>query len=269
MRPAAATKAVILARGMGSRMRRRDSGADLDARQDSVAGTGVKAMIPIGRPFLDYVLSQLADAGYREVCLVIGPEHDSVREHYTAATTERLKVTFAIQPQPRGTADAVVAAEGFAGQDRFLVINSDNYYPVDALHALRLIDGAGLAAFAAAALVDEGSVPASRVAHWPVVRYTPDGWLEGLDDRAGDAPGPEEYVSVNCWMFTPAIFRACRAIPPAASGELELPAAVRHAMTAMGERFRVLPLHSPVLDLTSRADIATVTARLAGIEVRL
>jgi len=269
MKYAPATKAVILARGMGTRMRRRDSHADLDVEQASVAGTGVKAMIPIGRPFLDYVLSQLADAGYREVCLVIGPEHDAIREHYHRATTQRLRITFALQPQPRGTADAVVAAEGFAGQDRFLVINSDNFYPVEALHALRLIDAAGLAAFAAGVLVEEGNVPASRVAHWPVVRSTADGWLVGLEDRAGAAPDPEDYVSVNCWMFTPTIFGACRAIPPAASGELELPAAVRHALTVIGEGFRVLPLHSPVLDLTSRADIATVTARLAGVEIRL
>lgn len=265
---APATKAVILARGMGTRMRRRDSGAELDALQASVAGTGVKAMIPIGRPFLDYVLSQLADAGYRDVCLVIGPEHDAIREHYHRATTQRLRITFALQPQPRGTADAVAAAEGFAGQDRFLVINSDNFYPVDALHALRLIDGAGLAAFSVAALVEEGNVPATRLARWPVVRSTADGWLEGLEDRAA-TPNPDEYVSVNCWMFTPAIFGACRAIPPAASGELELPTAVRYAMTELGERFRVLQLHSPVLDLTSRADIAPVTARLVGVEIRL
>ena len=39
-------------------------------------------MIPIGRPFLDYVLSGLADAGYRRVCLVVGPEHQAVRDYY-------------------------------------------------------------------------------------------------------------------------------------------------------------------------------------------
>src|SRR2546422_8404795 len=61
-----ATKAVILARGLGTRMRRSDPTAVLDARQAAVAETGVKAMIPVGRPFLDYSLSALADAGYRD-----------------------------------------------------------------------------------------------------------------------------------------------------------------------------------------------------------
>ena len=280
-----ATKAVILARGLGTRMRRSDPTAPpLDARQAAVAETGVKAMMPVGRPFLDYVLSTLAEAGYREACLVIGPEHDAVREHYTprgggggesvggggGRRTMRLRIAYAVQPQPTGTADAVAAAEGFVGSERFLVINSDNLYPVEALHGLRLLEGAGLAAFSAAGLVEEGEIPAARVARWPVVKQTPDHWLVALEERGGGdgQPGDEEYVSVNCWMFTPAIFQACRAVSASAGGERELPAAVRHAL-AQGERFRVLPLRRPVLDLTSRADVANVARRLASVEVRL
>ena len=64
------TRAVILARGLGTRMRRSDAEADLSDDQAAVAATGVKALIPIGRPFLDYVLSALADAGIVSVCLV-------------------------------------------------------------------------------------------------------------------------------------------------------------------------------------------------------
>ena len=72
------TKAVILARGLGTRMRR-DEGVGLDREQSRAAAEGAKGMIPFGRPFLDYVLSSLADAGFREVCLVIGPEHRAIR----------------------------------------------------------------------------------------------------------------------------------------------------------------------------------------------
>jgi len=53
------------------------------------------------------------------------------------------------------------------------------------------------------------------------------------------------------------------------SGELELPEAVRFAVTKLAERMRVLPFREPVLDLTSRADVAAVAARLAGEQVRL
>ena len=78
---------MVLARGLGTRMRRDDAAAALDGRQAAAANAGVKAMIPIAvgkgdRPFLDYVLSTVADAGYRRVCLVIGPEQEMIRRYY-------------------------------------------------------------------------------------------------------------------------------------------------------------------------------------------
>ena len=47
----------------------------------------MKAFIPIGRPFLDYILSALADAGLTRLCIVIGPEHDVVRRYYASEVT--------------------------------------------------------------------------------------------------------------------------------------------------------------------------------------
>src|SRR5687767_10623200 len=116
MVPALTTKAVVLARGLGTRMRALDPSASLDAKAAAVADTGLKAMIPVGRPFLDYVLSALADAGFTDVCLVIGSEHSAVREHYEVESKpSRIRLNFAIQERPLGTADAVLAAEQFAG----------------------------------------------------------------------------------------------------------------------------------------------------------
>jgi glucose-1-phosphate thymidylyltransferase len=100
----------------------------LSAAQQEAAASGLKGMMPIGRPFLDYTLSALADAGYREVCLVIGPGHQAVRDYYESLQLTRIDLRFAIQQQPRGTADAVAAAEAFAGAEQFLVLNSDNHY---------------------------------------------------------------------------------------------------------------------------------------------
>ena len=123
-------KAVILARGLGTRMRKADDSVGMSADQAAAADTGVKALIPIDRPFLDYVLGALAEAGYQRICLVIGPEHDAIREYYgRTLKCRRLTFDFAVQDQPLGTADAVRAAQNFAAGDDFLVINSDDYYP--------------------------------------------------------------------------------------------------------------------------------------------
>ena len=60
-------RALVLARGLGSRMRAEDPGVQLTPEQEKAASAGLKALIPIaGRPFLDYVLASLADAGIRD-----------------------------------------------------------------------------------------------------------------------------------------------------------------------------------------------------------
>jgi dTDP-glucose pyrophosphorylase len=268
-----ARKAVILARGLGTRMARPDRNAQLDRHQASVAAGGLKAMMPVGRPFLDYILTMLADAGFERICLVIGPDRGAMRDYYQQdAKPRRFTLSFAHQEKPLGTADAVLAAKDFAGSDRFLVINSDTYYPVQACRGLHLLGEAGVAAFWRDSLIAQGNLTAERVARFPVIEMDSQGFLTRLLEPA-DAPAPPEggdvLVSMNCWMFTQTIFRACREIQPSPSGELELPEAVRYYIAQLGERMRVLPFREPVLDLTSRADVAGVAARLADISVRL
>ena len=258
-------KAVILARGLGTRMRQLDSAAALTGAQARVAETGVKGMMPVGRPFMDYILSALADAGYWQVCLVIGPDHSQVRDYYSGLSLTRLDITFAIQPQPRGTADAVAAGESFAGGEDFLVLNSDNYYPVSALAALRGIDMPGLAAFATAHLAESG-IPRERLATFPRVEADVSGNLRRLGVPGDDGDG---YVSMNCWRFDGRIFEACRGISPSARGEMELPDAVTFAVERLGVRFRVLPFDLGVLDISSRADVPGAASRLRHVPVRL
>jgi dTDP-glucose pyrophosphorylase len=263
-------KAVVLAAGRGTRMRREDAVATIDPAQAAAADAGIKAMIPVGRPFLDYLLSSLADAGLSEVCLVVGPGPSVIRRHCESAGVGRLRVAFAVQAEPRGTADALLAAEGFVGREDFLALNSDNYYPVSALRALRAIDGPGLAVFERERLIASSNFTRERVAAFAVLRVSRGGELEDIVEK-GPSPAADEPVllSMNLWRFSPAIFEACRRVPPSVRGEYELPQAVRWAIVYRGQRFRAVPCGEGVLDLTARSDIASVAERLRKVTVRL
>ncbi len=267
-------KVVVLARGLGTRMQRPDDSASLDRQQAAVAQTGIKALIPIGRPFLDYVLSATADAGYRRVCLVVGPQHEALRDYFgRQVETRRLTIEFAVQHQPKGTADAVAAAEAFADGEPFLTINSDNYYPVEALATLRRQPGSAVALFDHASMLCGGHVSEDRLRQFGVGGIDDRGLLQQIIEKPDETtlaalPKPL-WVSMNCWRFSPAIFEACRAIPPSPRGELEIPYAVQYAIDVLGEPFRVVPVRAAVLDLSNRRDIAPVAARLATVEVQL
>lgn len=267
-------KAVILARGLGTRMRKGDSTAQLDAKQAAIADTGLKAMIPIDRPFLDYVMHALAEAGYRRICLVIGPEHTQVRDYYgPKLSAKRLSVDFAIQEKPLGTGNAVLAAEAFSAGEPFLVINSDNYYPPESFKALRDLTTPGLAGFERKAMLQGSNIPADRLVKFAVAIAGADGFLTKIVEKPAEsliASLPEPVcLSMNCWRFDATIFPACRSIPLSPRNEYEIPDAVQYSMEKLGARYKVLTCRAPVLDLSSRSDIAAVAAKLKGTEVKL
>jgi dTDP-glucose pyrophosphorylase len=267
------SKAVILARGLGSRMRRPDRGAEVTSAQSMMADTGIKAMIPVGRPLLDHSLHMLADAGIEDVCLVIGPEHTAVREYYAAQSLTRIRVHFAEQVAPTGTAGAVAAAEEFAGGDVVLVMNGDNYYPVSACAALAQLGASGAVGFSLHGLVDNSNIPESRVRQFALMQADEVGALTSIVEKPDEATYAAllatSFVSMNLWSFTPVIYEACHRVRPSARGELELQDAVRIAMHELGERFTIIHSDAGVLDLSSRGDIASVTAALSSREVQL
>lgn len=266
-----ASKAVILARGLGTRMKRPDPKAPLTAAQAATADAGVKGMVNVGRPFLDFVLSALADAGFEKVCLVIGPEHDLMRHYYMEeAKPARLELELAIQEKPLGTANAVLAAERFASKDNFVVLNSDNYYPAAALSAFRLALAPAIAGFRRSVLVAKGNISPDRSSRFGALESDGEGFLTRIlvGQAAAEKLDSEALANMNCWLFDSSIFDACRMVPVSARGEYELPQAVQLAIDRGAMKLRVVPIDAAVLDLSSRGDVESVTRLLEGIDVR-
>jgi len=268
------TKAVILARGKGTRMRQSDAGVALDPAQSVAADSGVKAMIPIGRPFLDYLLSSLADAGFTDVCIVVAPDANEMREYYTTrAVPQRIRIAFAVQSAAIGTADALLAAEEFTAGEPYVVLNSDNYYPSAVLAELRNAPGAAAVAFSREGLLRGSNISAERIAAYAVLDVGDDDYLRAISEKPDDEQlatrKSDVHVSMNCWRLTSEFFRACRDVQPSPRGELELPLAVQYAIDILGMKFGVIHADAPVLDLSRRADIPAVAALLANTEVNL
>ena len=278
-------RAVILARGLGTRMRQATT-VDLDPDQARAAETGAKAMMPItgpvrdaagafasgaiSRPFLDYSLSALADAGYTDVCLVVAPDHGAMARHYAGpGRPRRLHLDFAVQEAPIGTANAVAAAEAWTGDDPFLVINGDNYYAVPTLAALVGRAGAATALYRVETLLARSNIPADRIRAF-ALGVVEDGYLARIVEK----PTPEQtaalgraaLVSMTCWRMPPAIHAACRQVARSVRGEFELADAVT-ALIADGVRFEVVVADEGVLDLSRRDDVAAVERALAGVTV--
>lgn len=272
------TKAVILARGLGTRMQRRVEGLKLDPTAEEYANKGWKAFIPMsgGRPFLDYTLYFLREVGFKEICLVIGPEHSVMKEYYARLDQklDDISISFAIQEKPLGTANAVYSAKEFVGNDSFMMLNGDNLYPKEAMKILRDQDEeiCYVIGFEKDALVRNSNFDAERIKAFAVMEVD-DNWnLIRIVEKPED---PEKYrtkrgilVNMNLWRFTPDIFWACERIKPhPIRKEYEITAAVQLLIDEKVTPIRVIPVKAGVLDLTYRTDIPVVMDKLKALQL--
>jgi D-glycero-alpha-D-manno-heptose 1-phosphate guanylyltransferase len=106
--------AIVLAGGLGTRLR-------------AVVADRPKVLAPVaGRPFLAYLLDQIADAGIQRIVLSTG----HMAEQFDAAIGDRyrgLDIIYAREEAPLGTGGAIKFAGGVAEADQLLIMNGDSY----------------------------------------------------------------------------------------------------------------------------------------------
>lgn len=247
-------------------MRADAHGTDLTAEQQRIAAAGIKALMPVAgeRTMLDLIVGNLLAAGFSEIGLVIGAEHDAIREFCAA---RGYNTDFAVQAEPLGTGDAVLAAEALIGRgELFAVVNSDNLYPVDDLRRMRATNSPAMIGYSRDGLIANSNIPEERIAKFATVETDGGGYLRKVVEKP-DLVEAGALVSMNAWVFDETIFEACRRIELSPRGEYELTAAVQFAVDHFGSRIEVVRSDAGVLDLSSRADIAAVRGIIDNMSV--
>lgn len=245
-------------------MRAEASGTSLTDEQSRIASAGIKALIPIvgDKTMLDLSIGNLQSAGFTSIGLVIGDEHDEIRDF---CAQRGYDASFAIQKEPLGTADAVLSAESLVDpHELFLILNSDNLYPVDSLRRLREMNRPAMIGFERRALIENSNIPEERIAKFATIEIGSDGNLARIVEKP-DFVDPDALVSMNAWLFDETIFNACRNVGLSPRGEYELTSAVQFGIDKLNSPIAVVRSSEGVLDLSSRADIGTVSGR-AGTE---
>ena len=150
-----------------------------------------KEMLPVGgKPVVQHVVEELADAGIERVVFVTGRGKGSIEDHFdhdpvlmrTLALRaddeligrlgfERMGVTFAYtrQPAPRGLGDAVLCAEGFTGDGPFAVALGDAIIGTRARNGIVARLGEALEAHGAVCAIAVREVPREQTGRYGIV----------------------------------------------------------------------------------------------------
>jgi D-glycero-alpha-D-manno-heptose 1-phosphate guanylyltransferase len=167
--------ALVLAGGLGTRLRERV--VDLP-----------KPMAPVaGRPFLEYVLDELARNGVTRVVLSIGHLGEAVVDHF-GTSYGPMALDYSHEDRPLGTGGAVRRALPLLGGGAFLVLNGDTAVPfvIDDLLRARVRHGADL-------VLTVCEVP--DVGRYGAVRAS-GGTVTALVEKGADGPG-----LINCGVY--------------------------------------------------------------------
>jgi len=111
-------KAVILAGGFGTRLRR-------------VIYDRPKAMAQIvGIPFLEHQIRLLKEQGTKEIILCVSYMSNKIKSYFGDGSKIGVDITYSEEEIPLGTAGAIKKAERYI-KDTFLVINGDSYSQIN------------------------------------------------------------------------------------------------------------------------------------------
>lgn len=100
-------------------------------RLQGILGDTPKPMAVIdGRPFLDFLIQDLARSGFSRVILCTGYGKDAIRAWFTS-TSQPVDIVFSEEPEPMGTAGALRLASPCLRSSHVLVLNGDSYTDID------------------------------------------------------------------------------------------------------------------------------------------
>ena len=175
-----------------------------------------KPLLPVyDKPLIYYPIAILMQAGISEILVIVPPNETAT---FTALLGDGsqygLKISYAEQPVPRGSADALLIGQEFVGDDRVCLVLGDNIFYAPTL-------GATLKKAAA-------SPAAATVFGYYVEDPRPFGVVEF--DKNGKAISIEEkprypksnYIVPGLYFYDQQVMEIARALKPSARGELEI-----------------------------------------------
>jgi len=200
-------KAVILAAGEGVRMR-------------PLTSTRPKHMIFLsGKPILEHLLLSLKESGIKDMLIIVGYENEKIKQYFRNGSKLEIKLSYAVQKEALGTADAIQLAEDYVKKEPFLATYGDLLITPKAVKTI-------LRNQKSKATTNVGIVPVDQPENYGIVKLNGNRILE-IIEKPSSAKAPSKLANAGIYIFTSKIFDQIKKTGESPRKELEITDSIR------------------------------------------
>lgn len=173
-----------------------------------------KQLLPVNeKPMIYYPLSTLMLGGIREIAIISTPQDIGQYERLLGDGTKwGLKITYLVQKDPRGLADAFIVCKEFIGNDWVSLILGDNiFYGNMRLEEIyKNFDGGALVF----------GYPVNDPERFGIIEFNEDGKIVGLEEKPKIPKS--KYAIPGLYLYDNRVVEFAEKLEPSPRGELEI-----------------------------------------------